>query len=150
MSMKRILPALLFCLLAFSSAQQVLAQARTVTGKVVSDKGEPVPSASVNVKGTAAGVVTDSTGTFRISVPSPDAVLVISSPGYAREEVPVGKDVQLNVRLVQEPRAMNEVVVVGYGSARKKDLTGAVTAATCASFKEIISIQFPWECEERS
>ncbi|MEI6946947.1 TonB-dependent receptor [Paraflavisolibacter sp. H34] len=134
--MKRILPALLFNLLALTSAQQVLAQAKTVTGKVVSDKGEPVPSASVHVKGASAGVVTDSTGTFHISVPSPDAVLIISSTGYSREEVPVGKDADLSVRLVQEPRALNEVVVVGYGSARKKDLTGAVTTVSAKDFQK--------------
>src|SRR5215211_3358195 len=127
---------LLFGLLFFSLAQQVMAQGKTVRGTVTSDKGVPLPSVSVNVKGTSTGTVTDSSGTFTLSVPSPTSVLVVSSTGYAKEEITVGKDVQLSVHLVQEPRALNEVVVVGYGTSRKKDLTGAVTAVSSKDFQK--------------
>jgi TonB-linked SusC/RagA family outer membrane protein len=115
-------------LLIMVSAQFSFAQVRTITGKVTDSKdGTPVSNASVTIKGAKKGTTTGSTGAFTISVENNDAVLVISSVGYAKTEVKVGDQKELTISLNPTSAALNEVVVVGYGTQRKKDLTGAVT-----------------------
>ena len=103
---------------------QALAQ-NVVTGKVVDAKGEPVAAAGVQVKGTNVGVVTDLDGNFRINAGS-NASLVFSSIGYKTQEVPVGSRTNLNVVLEEDSLLLDDVVVVAYGTARKRDLTGSV------------------------
>jgi TonB-dependent starch-binding outer membrane protein SusC len=111
------------------------AQARTVTGKVTDSKdGSGVPNASVSVKGTSTGTTTDASGNFRLTVNGNDAVLVISSVGFDRLEVPVGAQSLLTISLVSASASLGEVVVVGYGTQRKKDLTGAVATVTSKDF----------------
>ena len=129
MTFKRLLAktgALLLMLLAL--AQFSFAQGKTVTGKVTDSKdGSAVQNASVSIKGTSRGTTTDAAGNFRIAVENENTVLVISSVGFSRIEVKVGEQTQLTINLVSSSAALNEVVVVGYGTQRKKDLTGAVT-----------------------
>ena len=96
-----------------------------VTGKVTSETGEPVSAASVVLKGTNNGTVTDGDGNFAITVPE-NAVLVISAVGYLTTEVSVEGKQQVSVRLVQSTQKMDEVVVIGYGTASKRDLTGSI------------------------
>ncbi len=97
-----------------------------VSGKVTSETGEAVSSASVVVKGTSNGTVTDGEGNFAITVPE-NAVLVISAIGYNTVEVSVAGKQQLSVKLVQSTKKMDEVIVVGYGTQRKLDVTGSVS-----------------------
>ena len=97
-----------------------------VSGKVTSETGEAVSSASVVVKGTSNGTVTNGEGNFTITVPE-SAVLVISAIGYNTVEVAVEGKQQLSVKLVQSTKRMDEVVVVGYGTQRKIDVTGSVS-----------------------
>lgn len=130
MKKNRILRFLLFCLLIILVHLQTIAQTRPITGQVTNDKGEPLPGASVNVKGTSTGTITDANGKYNINIPSQNAVLSISFTGYTLEEVPVGNQFQINVKLLQGTQALNEVVVVGYGTARKKDLTGSVSTVS--------------------
>jgi TonB-linked SusC/RagA family outer membrane protein len=96
-----------------------------VTGKVVSDKGGPLGGATIRVKGTAIGIATDSTGAFTINVES-GATLIVSFLGYQTVEIPVGGRTSLNIVLQATTAELNEVVVVGYGSQKKIDLTGSV------------------------
>lgn len=96
-----------------------------VTGKVTSETGEPISAASVILKGTNNGTVTDGDGNFAITVPE-NAVLVISAVGYLSTEVSVDGKQQVSVRLVQSTQKMDEVVVIGYGTASKRDLTGSI------------------------
>jgi TonB-dependent starch-binding outer membrane protein SusC len=111
------------------------AQGRTVTGKVTDSKdGSGVPNASVSVKGTSTGTTTDASGNFRLSVSGNDAVLVITSVGFDRLEVPVGAQSQLTISLTAASASLGEVVVVGYGTQRKKDLTGAVATVSSKDF----------------
>lgn len=126
---------LLFCLL-FLIVQQTLAQSRTITGQVTNDRGEPLPGASVNVKGRSAGTAAGIDGKFSLTVPSNDAVLTVSFSGYQPDEVVVGKDNDIVIKLSQQPKALNEVVVVGYGTARKRDLTGSVTLISTKDFQK--------------
>ncbi len=95
-----------------------------VSGKVTNDAGDGV-AASVLVKGTANGTATDASGNFAITVPD-NAVLVISAVGYETQEIQVSGRQQINVRLAQSTRKMDEVVVIGYGTASKRDLTGSI------------------------
>ena len=105
---------------------QAFAQ-NVVTGKVVDSKGEPIAAAGVQVKGTNTGVITDLDGNFRINVGS-NAELVISSIGYRTATVPVGNRNTVNVALEDDTLLLDDVVVVGYGTARRKDLTGSISA----------------------
>ncbi|GAB2796294.1 TonB-dependent receptor [Rhabdobacter roseus] len=99
----------------------------TVQGRVVdAENGEGLPGVSITLKGTTRGTNTDVSGNYSLSVPDEQAVLVFSFVGYqAREEV-VGTRTTLNVTLRTDSRALEEVVVVGYGTVRKSDLTGSV------------------------
>ncbi len=105
---------------------QAFAQ-KSVTGKVTDAKGEPIPAAGVQVKGTNVGAITDLDGNFRINAGS-EAELVISSIGYKTVTVPVGNRTVLNVILEEDSLLLDDVVVVGYGTARRKDLTGSISA----------------------
>ncbi len=112
------------------------AQGKTVTGKVTDSKdGSPVAGASVQIKGTNRGTTSDAAGNFRIAVDNNDAVLVITSVGFTREEIPVGTLTELSVSMNASATGnLNEVVVIGYGTQRKKDLTGAIATVTSKDF----------------
>jgi len=98
-----------------------------VKGKVTSEKGEPLPGVSVNVKGTRIGTTTDNNGNYSINAPEASAVLVFSYIGFISKEIPVNGQTILNAQLQEEQTSLGEVVVVGYGTQRKKDLTSAVS-----------------------
>lgn len=107
---------------------EVIIQARTVTGKVTSDSGELLPGVNVIIKGTTQGTVTDAGGNYSLDVPSGDAVLVFSFVGFQSQEFAVGDRSVIDVVLVQDIAALQEVVVVGYGSVRKSVVTGAISS----------------------
>jgi TonB-dependent starch-binding outer membrane protein SusC len=122
-------------LMLMMMVQLGFAQSRTVTGKITDSKdGTPVPNASVTVKGTDRGTSTDAAGNFRISVDNNNAVLVITSVGFSRLEVAVGAQADVNISLNATSANLNEVVVVGYGTQRKRDLTGAVATVSSKDF----------------
>ncbi|HEY0108331.1 MAG TPA: SusC/RagA family TonB-linked outer membrane protein, partial [Fibrella sp.] len=106
-----------------------LAQERTITGRV-SDEQISLPGVTVTVKGSTRGTTTDAEGTYRISVPNDRAVLVFSSVGFTSQETVVGNRSAINITLANDERALNEVVVVGYGSLRKSQTTGAISSVT--------------------
>ena len=107
----------------------------TISGKVIaSDDNSPVIGASVKLKNAPGGTTTDANGAFALSV-SPGTVLVISFVGYQTQEVPVGSRTVINVTLVANKNDLSEVVVTGYTTQRKKDLTGAVSVVNVAQLK---------------
>ena len=122
---------LLFILLAFT--QSLLAQNRTVTGKVTDDQGNGLPGVTVTVKGTNTATQTALDGSYSITAPS-DGTLVFSSVGFTTRESSVGGRNTLDISMVTQNAALQEVVVIGYGTVRKKDLTGAVTTVTEKDF----------------
>jgi len=101
------------------------AQDIKVTGKITGENGEPLSGVSITVKGTALGTSTDNNGNFTITVPQ-NGKLVISYIGYDPQEVTVNNQSVLTVQLKAAKRAMDEVVVIGYGQATKRDLTGSI------------------------
>ncbi|MDR2913250.1 MAG: carboxypeptidase-like regulatory domain-containing protein, partial [Tannerella sp.] len=104
-----------------------LLQGITVTGTVI-EKGEPLPGVNVVVKGTTTGVVTDINGKYQIVAPNTDAVLVYSFVGYTTVEMPVGTQRAIDIELSEDARHIEEVVVIGYGTQKKVNLTGSVAA----------------------
>ncbi|RYE19785.1 MAG: SusC/RagA family TonB-linked outer membrane protein [Sphingobacteriales bacterium] len=96
-----------------------------VEGKVTSATGEPISGASVVVKGSSSGTYTDAQGNFAITV-ADNATLVISAVGYSTTEIAVAGKQQIDVQLTQSTAQMDEVVVIGYGTANKRDLTGSI------------------------
>ena len=114
----------LFCLLLTSTS--VFAQTKTVTGTVTDAANEPLIGASVLVQGTSTGTITDMDGKYSISVTLED-VLVFSYVGMTSQTVKVGAQNVINVTLKEDSQVLAETVVIGYGSAKKRDLTGSIT-----------------------
>ncbi|MBU1822351.1 MAG: SusC/RagA family TonB-linked outer membrane protein, partial [Bacteroidetes bacterium] len=100
---------------------------RTVSGRITDENNSGLPGVSVVLKGTQRGTTTDGEGRFQLSIPETGSpVLVFSFVGYQSQEIAVGNQSTFNLALTPEDKLLNEVVVVGYGSVKRKDLTGAV------------------------
>lgn len=110
-------------------SQEALAQDRAVSGVVKDESGLELPGVSVVVKGTARGTTTDGNGKYQLTVPSAGTTLVFSFVGYGSKEELVGNRSTINLNLSGEDKILNEVVVVGYGTQQKVNLTGAVGVA---------------------
>lgn len=106
-----------------------------VSGIVKNDKGEPLAGATVTVKGTSTAAVTDEDGRFTLKVPSSTSVLVITYSGFTSREIVVGDQTSLTIEM-QPGSSLDDVVVIGYGTARKRDLTGAVGTVKEQQLKE--------------
>lgn len=111
---------------------------RNITGKVLDEKGAGLPGVNILLVGTQQGTSTDENGDFRIAVPDQNATLKFSFIGYVSQEVPVDKEI-INVALAPDVSALKEVVVVGYGTQEKKDVTGAVSSVKGADFQNLPS-----------
>ena len=107
-----------------------------ITGKVTDIKGAPLPGVNVVLKNTTNGVVTDVNGHFTIDVPDQSAVLVFSFVGFKSQEVTVGGQTTINVQLLDNSNSLNEVVVIGYGTQRKADLTGSISSVSSKDFAQ--------------
>lgn len=104
-----------------------------VTGTVSDETGAPLPGAAILVKGTTNGTITDLDGKFSLDVPN-DAILVVSYLGYSAKEVPVNGQSTLSIQLVPEDSQLNEIVVVGYGTQKRSDVTGAIGSVKSENF----------------
>jgi TonB-dependent starch-binding outer membrane protein SusC len=120
----------LLCYPAFS-------QNRTVSGQVTTyEDGSPLPAVSVVVKGTTTGTSTDFQGRYQLDVP-PQAVLIFSFIGFNTQEVQVGDRTVLDVKMTADVKTLNELVVVGYGTQQKKDLTGSVSSVSSKDIQNV-------------
>ncbi len=136
MLMKRLLHVIFMPAFLFFSCS-LLAQDRTVTGKVTdSTNGSPVVGASVQPKGSSTGTSTSTDGTFSLTVPAGVNTLVISSAEFETQDVNITGQNTVNVVLSAKASGLTEVVVIGYGTARKKDLTGAATSVKAKDFNQ--------------
>ncbi|MFD1469123.1 SusC/RagA family TonB-linked outer membrane protein [Hymenobacter caeli] len=134
--MKSVLLAVLVMLALVCRPFGAAAQEQTVQGTVKDGKGEALPGATVVVKGTTAGASSGADGRFSVQAPS-NAVLVFSSVGFTRQEVPVNGQSTINVVLAAADQDLNEVVVIGYGTAKKSDLTGSVASVSGAQLTQV-------------
>jgi TonB-linked SusC/RagA family outer membrane protein len=107
---------------------------QAVSGTVADENGVPLVGVNISIKGTTKGAVTNDKGQFNINVPNGSSILVFSYIGYKKQEIQVGKSTELNIKLVAEQQSLDEVVVVGYGTQKKINLTGSVSSI---SAKEI-------------
>ena len=129
------------------NAQQGIA----ITGVITDPDGEPLPGATVKMKGSTQGTVTDSNGNYSLSVPDANATLVFSYIGYATQEIQVGNQRVINVKLQEDTHQIEEVVVVGYGVQRVATMTGSVsqiktdkvTVAPIANVTNLLAGQLP-------
>ncbi len=131
-SLTRYFCSLLLTLLVMTATY---AQDVTVKGKVNDEQGQGLPGVSVLVKGTSTGTVTDIEGNYTVNAPG-TATLVFSFIGYITQEIPLGNKTSLDVKMATDTKALDEVVVVGYGTAKKATLTGSVTAVKGAELQK--------------
>jgi len=110
---------------------------KQITGKVLDDKGLPVPGATVKEKNARNGVVSGADGSFRLSISNEDATLVISSIGYVTQEVPLAGRASITVTMHETAISLNETVVIGYGTQQRKDVTGAVSHIGEKALREV-------------
>lgn len=127
---------LFFLILLSVVAMTAYAQGKSVSGTVLDKTGETVIGASVLVQGTTNGTITDMDGKFTLSNVSDDAVLEISFVGYKTQAIPVKGQSVFNVTLLDDTEVLDEVVVVGYGTMKKSDVTGALTRVTSSVIEE--------------
>jgi len=132
---KKQLLKLLFCPLFLLITTLSFAQTVSVSGKVTDDQGQALPGVSVSVQGTTAGVRTDINGSYSIKTRS-SSTLLFSMIGYSKVTVTVGSQTIINVTLKDELKELNEVVVVGYGTQKRKDLTGSIASVKGDVFKD--------------
>lgn len=114
--------------LAFDENLPLVSPDHTVRGRVIDENGEGLPGVSIIVKGTQLGTVTNETGVYTIAVPDQEAVLIFSFVGYMSREVAVGSRSEIDLELEPDVTSLQEVVVVGYGTVKKGDLTGSVSS----------------------
>lgn len=120
-----LLTCLFVLVITEAQAQQVV-----VKGNVSDATGAPVPGANVVIKGTTTGTITDLNGDYTLTVPGSDAVLAISYIGFVSQEITVGSQTDIRVSLVADIAQLEEVVVVGYGTQKRSDLTGAIASVS--------------------
>ena len=106
----------------------LFAQSKAITGTVVDENKMPLPGASILVKGLNIGLSTDFDGNFSLNVPETGEVLVVSYLGYMTKELVISKNLTFNIQLDIDTNTLDEIVVVGYGTQRKSDITGSVTS----------------------
>jgi len=116
------------------SSQQ---QKRTITGKVTDTNGESIPGVSILIKGTTTGTISDFDGNFTLSGVAGDAVLVFSFVGMKSQDVAIAGKTTINVLLQEETIGLEEVVAIGYGSQKKKDLTGSISSVSTEDMKSL-------------
>ena len=123
---------------------------RQVSGNVVSDNGSPLAGVNVVVKETTKGTVTDINGNFTINLPEMGGTLVFTSVGYLKKEVKVIDQKIIKVSLSQQNKALDEVVVIGYGTARKSDLTGSISSIKSDDLKKVQITSFDQALQGRA
>lgn len=128
---------ILLFLIAVLATMSGYAQVKTITGKVTDAKnGEPLPGATIVVKGTTIGTTTNFDGDFNMNIPNDAQTLVIGFIGMKNVETEVGNQTNFNIALQEETFGLDEVVVIGYGQVKKGDATGSVTAVSSDDFNK--------------
>ena len=136
MTSNRLLKALMMCPILLLTAFIAQAQ-KTITGKVLDEKGNSITGASIVVKGGKSGTTSDATGNFQLSVPADTKMLTVSFVGYTSHDVDVSSLSDVSVSLSPDNTSLTDVVVIGYGTAKRKDLSGSYSTVTAKNFNKI-------------
>ena len=132
---RREIPRVFFILWLMLQHVQLFAQDRTVYGAVTDEVGNPIVGATISLKGTEKSTSTDVNGQFSLSDVSPVSILVFSHMGYEPKEVQASADSPFNIVLEASSKAMDEVVVIGYGTQKRSDLTGSITRVDASQYE---------------
>jgi len=114
----------------------------TITGKVTDEDGNPLPGVNIVIKGTITGTITDMDGNFSIEVDDPEAMLVFTFIGMLTQEIKVGDQTEINITLARDVFGLEEVVVIGYGTMQKKEITGAITTVKTEDLPQTVTYSF--------
>jgi TonB-linked SusC/RagA family outer membrane protein len=129
---------LLFCFALFLLFTDALAQTRTINGRVIDrEDNQPLPGTTIMVEGTSKGTTADLNGRFTLQLAANEDILVFSFIGFLTQRVTVGSQTELEVIMAPDTKSLEEVVVIGYGTVRKSDLTGAVSTVRGADLNKI-------------
>ncbi|GAA4826368.1 TonB-dependent receptor [Algivirga pacifica] len=128
--------SIFFLMMLYLLPAQLWAQEGAISGRVLDEMGEPLPGVSIVIKGTTKGAATDFDGNFQLLLNQGEDVLTVSYIGYISTEVVVGNQTNFTIQLKPDVDQLEEVVVIGYGSVKKDDLTGSVQSVTAADFNQ--------------
>lgn len=144
---KRILPITLGFLLFGAVAY---GQSRPIRGRVLDDKGEPIAGVSIQIKGTHQGTITDANGNFALDVPDNDNTLIFQSVGFKTQEIEAGNGLNpLVIHFSRSTNTLNETVILGYTSVKRKDITGAVSSVGASTIANIPNVTIEKAMEGR-
>ena len=115
---------------------------KSITGTISDESGEPLIGASVSVKGTTVGTITDFAGKYSLTVPGDNSILVVTYTGYFSKEVPVGPGTMVDVSLQEDVKTLDEFVVIGYGTEERRNLTGSVTSIDNKAIENLVTPSF--------
>jgi TonB-linked SusC/RagA family outer membrane protein len=136
MLVKQLLRGIVLSMLLVLLHQSLFSQQKTVNGTVTDKKNTPLSGVSVIAEGSSSGTTTDANGKFSLTVPASVTKLVISSVGFATQEVSISGKTTITISLEESIASLNEIVVTGYGTARRKDLTGAISSIAAKDFNK--------------
>ena len=111
--------------------------AQQITGKIADENNQPLPGVNIVIKGSTTGTVTDIDGKFSITVPGTNTIIEISYVGYRNQEFQVGNQTEFNITLLPDVTSLDEVVVIGYGTVKRRDLTGSVASVSAKQIKDV-------------
>lgn len=148
-SQNKLLAGVLFLFFVASSFVAFAQNGKKITGKITTASGDVLSNVSVQIKGASGGTMTDSKGEFTITV-SPNTILVISHVGYKTQEVAVKNQTSLNIVIEEEKNELSQVVVIGYGTVKKSDLTGSVASVKSDELKAVPVTSFDQALQGRA
>lgn len=123
---------------------------QALNGKVTDEKGEGLPGVNIVIKGTSKGATTNTSGEYQLDITEKNTILVFSFVGYLTQELEVGNRTTLDVTLKVDDKALEEVVVVGYGTQKKSDLTGAISSIKAEDLKKLPTTSFDQAIQGRA
>ncbi|MEO6849378.1 MAG: carboxypeptidase-like regulatory domain-containing protein, partial [Mucilaginibacter sp.] len=132
---KFLFPLLFFFLLSVTA----FAQSKKITGTVLDEKGQTLPGATVKAKSGKVTTATDVNGKFSIDVEATEASLITTFLGYSDQETPINGQSNLTIHLTTSARNLNDIVVIGYGTQRRKDVTGSIASVSAATLSQVPS-----------
>lgn len=135
--------------LFFAVFTGIYAQNIAIKGSVTDNTGLGIPGVNVIIKGTSTGTISDASGKYSLTAPS-NGTLIFNSIGYEKQEVGINGNTVINVKMLETTQNLSEVVVVGYGTQAKKDLTGAVAVVTSKSLEDRPNTQFGYSLEGKA
>ncbi|GAB3641475.1 SusC/RagA family TonB-linked outer membrane protein [Spirosoma arcticum] len=136
--MRKYYGTIIFGVLCLLLSGNLMAQGIRISGRVTSaGDGQPLPGVNVLVKGTTNGISTDANGNYSLTIPAGSATLLLTSIGIVTQEVAVGNRTVINVQMVEAINELTQVVVTGYNTTQRKDITGAITSVSPEKFKNI-------------